>query len=428
MKNKVPPISLFKTGKIIHLTENGLGRLFDDEGKQIDLPFCLPGETIQYEEVQRRRKKDYYFKNIEAISSERNDPLCPHFTKCGGCLLQHMKLGAYKEYKKSVILSLFTENGLDPFVVEDPVFLDLKDRRRANMDIVKKNGKVILGFHGFKSHGITNVEHCIVLDHEIESLLSPLKTALNDILNDFDKAKIFVLKADNGIDLSLEIQEVSALTPNQRNILLNFSKDVNLTRFTFRYRKTKDVIFEKEEPFVVIDDVRVTVNPWCFLQTSKKSDAILTKWVIDALPKKINKSVDLFCGRGTFTFPLSRYSNVLGVEGDKASIEALNQANEKAKRSIQTHVQDLFLTPIKTSEFEDVDVIVIDPPRAGASAQCTEISKSSVPTVIYISCNPHTFVQDTKILEKGGYVLDRAHLLDQFLFTPHMEVVGIFKK
>ncbi|MBP9753248.1 MAG: class I SAM-dependent RNA methyltransferase [Proteobacteria bacterium] len=425
---KTPPITIEKQGKVIHMTDEGLGRIIDDEGKNIDLPFCLTGETVLYHEVQRRRKTDYYFKGIEKKSNHRIDPICPHFTKCGGCTLQHMSMELYKEYKKSIILSLFVQKNLDPFVVDDPVFLNSGQRRRVNMDFVKKNGTVFLGFHGLKSHSIVNVEVCPVVDADIEAILHPLREALSSILKDYQKGKVFILKTDVGLDISLEIQEVSTLSDEDIHALETLSQKTNLCRLIFKYRKTKRVIFQKEEPYVTINSVKISVDPWCFLQASQMADETLIQWVLDALPQKIINCIDLFCGRGTFTFALSRFANVKGYEGEKSAIEALESANTIAKRPITTFVQDLFLNPLKSDDFKSVDVVVIDPPRAGAKAQCVELSTSTVPLIVYVSCNPKTFVEDALQLQRGGYKLEKVHLLDQFIFTHHMEVVGIFKK
>jgi 23S rRNA (uracil1939-C5)-methyltransferase len=71
---------------------------------------------------------------------------------------------------------------------------------------------------------------------------------------------------------------------------------------------------------------------------------------------------------------------------------------------------------------------VIDPPRAGADSQVKQLAESLVPTVIYISCNPETFARDAKTLENGGYSLQAAYPIDQFLWSAHLEVVGVFKK
>lgn len=428
---KLPPVITEEKGKVLYMTQSGLGHIIDADGKEIDLPYCLPGETVIYDKVQRKRKTDYYYRGIATKSLNRAEPICPHFSQCGGCTLQHMNEKDYTEFKKSIVTQHLQNYGLDPFVVEDPVILKAGQRRRTNMDIRKKNDKVFLGYHQLKSHAVMNIGPCPVLDSEIEALLDPFSKCLNKVLENFQKAKIFITKTESGIDLSFEIQEVKELTEDQRSHLKQFSEDNNLCRFMFKYRKTRDVLHEREKPYVLIDDVKVDIEPWSFLQSSVKADEYLTKWVLDAVPENTAHIYDLFCGRGTFTFPLSNKAAVTGIELDQSALEALNTANDNLgdnKRTITTLQQNLFENPVTAQLLNKADVVVIDPPRAGANAQCIEVAKSNAKTIIYVSCNPETFAKDSKVLVDAGYTLNKVHILDQFIYTPHLEVVGILTK
>ena len=428
---KQPPIITEEKGKVLYITQKGFGRIIDNVGKEIDLPYCLPGETVIYDKVERKRHTDYYYRGIATKSLNRAEPICPHFSKCGGCALQHMNEKDYTEFKKSIVTQHLQTQGLDPFVVEEPVILKAGQRRRTNMDIRKKNDRVFLGYHQLKSHAVMNIGPCPVLDPQIEALLNPFAQCLNQVLENFQKAKIFITNTDTGIDLSFEIQEVKALTENQRSLLKQFSEENDLSRFMFKYRKTQDVLHEREKPYVLIDGVKVDIEPWSFLQSSIKADEQLTQWVMDAVPENTIQIYDLFCGRGTFTFPLSKKAPVTGIELDQHALNALNTANDhlgNSRRAITTNQQNLFENPVKAQQLNKADVVVIDPPRAGAGAQCIEIAKSSVKTVIYVSCNPETFAKDCTVLTDAGYDLKKVHLLDQFIYTPHLEVVGIFTR
>jgi 23S rRNA (uracil1939-C5)-methyltransferase len=425
---KQPPKITQEKGKVLYITQKGFGRIIDNDGKEIDLPYCLPGETVIYDKVERKRHTDYYYRGIAIKSLNRVEPICPHFSKCGGCALQHMNEKDYKEFKKSIVIQYLQTHGLDPFAVEDPIILKAGQRRRTNIDIRKKNDRIFLGYHQLKSHAVMNVGPCPVLDPKIEELLEPFAQCLNSVLENFQKAKIFITNTDTGIDLSFEIQEVKELTENQRLHLKKFSEDHDLCRFMFKYRKTQDIVHEREKPYVFIDGIKVDIEPWSFLQSSIKADEQLTKWVIDAVPEKAEHIYDLFCGRGTFTFPLSRQAAVTGIELDQHALNALNKANDNLgnkRRNIITNQQNLFDTPVKAQQLNKADVVVIDPPRAGASAQCIEIGKSNVKTIIYVSCNPETFAKDCAVLRDAGYRLNKVHILDQFIYTPHLEVVGV---
>ena len=77
---------------------------------------------------------------------------------------------------------------------------------------------------------------------------------------------------------------------------------------------------------------------------------------------------------------------------------------------------------------ERYDVVIMDPPRSGASKQSKELSKSTVKRIVYVSCNPTTFVRDKKILEHGGYKMTVAIPIDQFVGSPHWEIFSVFEK
>ncbi len=90
--------------------------------------------------------------------------------------------------------------------------------------------------------------------------------------------------------------------------------------------------------------------------------------------------------------------------------------------------RDLFIRPLLASELSAFDAVVFDPPRAGAENQARELAKSAVPTVVGVSCNAQSFARDAKILISGGYDLAGVTPVDQFLYSPHVELVGVFKK
>lgn len=432
MKAKTPPQIFEETGKVMYLTPQGMGRLQDEEGKEFDLPYCLPGETVRYEKVKRKRHTDYYFREVLKPSPNRNMPICPHFTRCGGCTLQHLNTSEYAEFKKSIVTNHLQQYGLNIYAVRDPIILQAGQRRRTNMDIRKRKDTIFLGYHQLKSHSVTNIGPCPVLEPAIECLLDPLSTCLDQILENYQSAKIFITHTDAGIDASLEIQEIKELSPQQRQLLIDFAQSNNLCRFMFRYRKTRDVLHCKKQPYVLIDNIRVAVDPWSFLQSSKAADRYLTQWIHSHItPSKTSKIYDLFCGRGTFTLPLSRVRETIGVELDQSALQALENANQalgEDARPITLVQQNLFEEPLKSNTFNPDDIVVIDPPRAGAQAQCEELARSRVGKIIYVSCNPETFARDCHILEKSGYTVTIVYVLDQFIYTPHLEVVGIIER
>jgi 23S rRNA (uracil1939-C5)-methyltransferase len=96
--------------------------------------------------------------------------------------------------------------------------------------------------------------------------------------------------------------------------------------------------------------------------------------------------------------------------------------------SIRTFQRDLARDPLQATELDDFDAVVFDPPRAGAKSQSTALATSKVPVVVAVSCNPATFARDARLLTQGGYRLERIVPVDQFLWSPHLELVALLRR
>jgi 23S rRNA (uracil1939-C5)-methyltransferase len=440
LKSRVKIYGLNQRGEGLFYGENSDS--FGKSSEKLSALFTLPGEDVVVNFPKTKKSKYHFFlEEILKASEERIDPICQHFTHCGGCTLQHMNLRLYREFKESLLLQALEHYNLrfetcDKMMIVDST-KNTGKRRRANMEAIKKEETLFLGFHRFKSHQIINITECPVLTKNLETLISPLKEVLNKILNIREKANIFLLQSDTGVDIALEIVGRQELSENERDALkkfcLAFENKANLSRLFFRYRKAIDVLFQKNEILVEFDRVPVEVDAYSFLQSSKESDTLLSNLVLDGvmqffdpLKKKIAVA-DLFSGRGTFSLPLSRFFNVCAFESDKKACEALKKASIKSDRPINVVVRDLFQNPLKEEELDKFDAIILDPPRAGSHLQIQYLKNSNVPLIIYVSCNIESFAKDASSLNEH-YRLLKITPIDQFLFTPHCEVCAVFIK
>jgi 23S rRNA (uracil1939-C5)-methyltransferase len=137
---------------------------------------------------------------------------------------------------------------------------------------------------------------------------------------------------------------------------------------------------------------------------------------------------DLFAGCGTFALPLAEGAEVVAVEGDGGMTAALDATwrGTAGLRRITTQTRDLFRRPLLPDELAGFDAAVIDPPRAGAEAQTAALAQSSVPLIAAVSCNPVTFARDARILVSAGFRLDWVRVIDQFRWSPHVELAARF--
>jgi 23S rRNA (uracil1939-C5)-methyltransferase len=190
-----------------------------------------------------------------------------------------------------------------------------------------------------------------------------------------------------------------------------------------------DTLAEARQPLLTFGGVEVAVPPGAFVQAVEASEREMVRLVL-AATGRAKRVADLFCGLGTFTFPLARKARVLAVDDAKAAVTALSAAARRAQglKPIETKVRDLFRMALSAKELEGFDAVAFDPARSGAQAQAEQLARSKVPVVAAVSCNPATLARDARILIDGGYRLREVTPIDQFLYSAHVEAVAIFER
>ena len=206
-------------------------------------------------------------------------------------------------------------------------------------------------------------------------------------------------------------------------------------RFSFRNKHAHEAepIVQKAIPFIKICQTDVFVSAGDFLQASKEGEKALTDTLLKYVGQTKGRVADLFCGIGTFTYALasSKQPYILAVDESAPLLENFKKsANKNMLQNIEIKRNNLFLYPLTAAELCSLDIVVFDPPRAGAKAQMQELINtnelSRPKKVIAVSCNPKTFARDAKILISGGYTLQKITLVDQFVYSDHSELVALF--
>ncbi|MFA7275718.1 MAG: hypothetical protein WC043_02825 [Pseudobdellovibrionaceae bacterium] len=358
-------------------------------------------------------------------------PPCPHFEECGACQLQHVTPDFYHRWKEDQVKELLVQNDVAPEVWEPPVFIPAGTRRRVSFLARKGDeNKVEVGFSKFHTHDLMPVGSCLLLTPALEEVLTKLPEALALIIPKAVDIDVFLQEADGGL-LECVLTGMSEQNARQTAKVADFARECNLARVSFRAG-------ERDEPLSVIDQARLTktsgglcaeLPPGAFLQPSHSGEEALVAAVLKGLGKltKKMKVVDLFAGIGTFAGRIAEIGFVDAVEGDPRMAAALAQA-VKANARMKAEFRDLFKEPVTARELRSYSAVVFDPPRSGAKEQCQKLAASDVPLVVGVSCNPATFARDAKILKGGGYRLVSAQVIDQFIYSSHVEIVGVFKK
>ncbi len=181
-------------------------------------------------------------------------------------------------------------------------------------------------------------------------------------------------------------------------------------------------------PTHLVGNVRVNLPPAPFLQATAEGERVLAQKALEA-GEGAKSAVDLFCGIGTFALRLGSKMKVSAFDNHEPSIAALQAAAKSpGLKPVTASVRDLFRWPLVADELKKIDLVVLDPPRVGAEAQTRELAKSKVKKVAYVSCDADAFARDAKTLVDGGFKLVAVTPVDQFQYSPHIELVGVFKR
>ncbi|MBV9261559.1 MAG: class I SAM-dependent RNA methyltransferase, partial [Pseudolabrys sp.] len=224
-----------------------------------------------------------------------------------------------------------------------------------------------------------------------------------------------------GSGLDIDVRGSGPLSPDRTAALAQVAAKRRLARLT----RHGELVAQNAAPTIKIGKATVTLPPGAFLQATTEGEATLTKLVL-AHAGKAKNIADLFCGVGPFALRLAEKARVAAFDSDDDAISALQRAASAASglKPLQAATRDLFRNPLVASELKSFDAVVFDPPRPGAEAQARELAKSAVPIVIAVSCDPNTFARDARTLLGGGYKLATVTPVDQFRYSPHIEVVA----
>ncbi|HRK25144.1 MAG TPA: RNA methyltransferase, partial [Beijerinckiaceae bacterium] len=190
-----------------------------------------------------------------------------------------------------------------------------------------------------------------------------------------------------------------------------------------------ETLVERRPPLLGMGRAQVNAPPGGFLQATQAGEEILAE-LVRGHTGRARKVVDLFCGVGPFALRLAETASVVAYDSDRAAIAALLKAarGTPGLKPVTAEARDLFRRPLLAPELNGHDVAVLDPPRAGAEAQARLLGLSRVPKIVYVSCDTASFLRDARLLAGLGLTLDRVTPVDQFAFTPHLELVGVFSR
>lgn len=381
-------------------------------------PRTLPGEVVsgtlsgtQLSEIR-----------IVTPSDDRVAPPCRHYKACGGCQLQHASEAFVAGWKQGVVKSALAAQRLE--TTWRPIHTSpAQSRRRATLAVRRTKKGAMAGFHARASDVITEIPDCQLLDPAILAGI-PAAEALA-VLGASRKGALAVTITLSGDGLDVSVTGGKPLDGQLQQALAQTTEAHGLARLSW----DGDVIAMRVPPAQVFGATRVVPPSGTFLQATQDGESVLVE-AVQEITGQASHVADLFAGCGTFSLPLAQNSEVLAVEGDVTMTNALDQGWRMAQglKQVTSVTRDLFRRPLLPDELARFGAVVLDPPRAGASAQVGELVQASVPRIAYVSCNPVTFARDAKELVDAGYTLDWVQVVDQFRWSVHTELVACFTR
>ena len=379
------------------------------EGRVVFVRHALPGERVIARITDGTTESKFLRADaIEILdaSEDRVSPPCPYSGpgQCGGCDFQHVQLDAQRLLKAQVIAEQFQrvggidlealmgERGVDVASLRvEPVARDRDGLRwRTRLELGAKDG--VAGLRAHRSHRLVEIDDCLIADERF----APAYT---------DRFAPWA----NGVDL---------IAPSDGDVVaielpLQKGDEVPSVHEIVHFDGSPDLTFE--------------VSARGFWQVHPGAASTFASAVREAAAVRPGETViDLYCGVGLFARVLADQSGpdgrVIGVEADE---EALRHARTNMDGAANV---DLIAGDVATVDWSatSADVVVLDPPRAGAGREVIERIATLKPrTVVYVACDPAALARDVRTALDLGFKLRQLRAFDAFPMTHHVECIAV---
>ncbi|KTC65927.1 23S rRNA (uracil-5-)-methyltransferase RumA (plasmid) [Legionella adelaidensis] len=438
-KLKSNPVPVGATIEKFSHDGRGIARI---NGKTTFIEGSLPGEEVTF--IYTRKKSDFdEGKLFEVIkpSPHRVKALCPNYTVCGGCSLQHLDEEKQIEEKQQLLLDLLSRIGhCQPEKILPPLKAsawNYRNKARLSVRYVEKKQSTLVGFRERDNpRYIADIEECPVLNRSVGKEIKDLRCLINSFDNPRNIAQVEVAI---GQETALIFRNLNALLPTDEDKLREYAIKRNFRIFLQPAGPDSVYLFHPKEGSSFLQyklpaqKVQFEFHPTDFTQVNEELNQLMVAQALQLLELNEDDTVlDLFCGLGNFTLPMAKQCHqVVGVEGSEGMV---NRAYHNAKLNDITNVEFFAANLEESTIFKQLKKynftkLLLDPPRTGALNIVTNIQNIKPHRIVYVSCNPSTLARDSDILiNQQGYRLLSAGVMDMFPHTAHVESIAVFEK
>ncbi len=411
----------------------GIGRV---DGKVIFVPGTVPGDTVEV--VIEEDKKTYAVARLVSVqqpSPQRRQPPCPYIPRCGGCPWQHISYAEQLRAKEALVRENMRRVGglAEPPVL--PIIPSPQEWHYRHRIRLRTEPPARLGFYQARSHELVEIESCHIAGETSPDQLRVARDWLAVLQTIVRRVELLnseaVLRSDTPPRIVLvgnaegpfQAADAAACTR-----FLNDHPEVGgLVLFGRGWRHEWGEVGITLD--LGMDDFFLVVSSGTFTQVNLAGNRTLIATLLRIGDFSTQDNViELYCGAGNLSLPLaSRVRALIGVEQDRvavanarANVARLGFANV---RFMHTSVRKGVAALVQNGEH--ADVVVLDPPRAGAAEVIDRLPRLGAQKIVYISCDPTTLARDLQRLGQHGYRVVALQPIDLFPQTYHVETIAI---
>ena len=374
---------------------------------------------------------------------------CPHAKKCGGCQLQNMTYDRQLSFKQVKVIKLLGKyRHVDEIIGMDRPY---HYRNKVQAAFGERNGEIVSGIYQSSTHKIVPVDSCLIEDEKADEIIVTVRKlaksfklrAFNDVAmkgflrhvlikRGFASGEIMVVLVTGSMDFPKEESFVNALLSRHPEIT-TIVQNVNNKRTSLLLGEQSRVLYGSGYIEEDLCGFRFRISPKAFYQVNPTQTAVLYGKALEFAELSGKETVlDAYCGTGTIGIiasPLAK--RVVGVELNADAVkDAKVNAELNGVDNIAFFEDDAGRFMVKEAQKSaKYDVVIMDPPRAGASLDFLKCLVALSPKkVVYISCNPETQARDVAFLVKNGYRVKKIQPVDMFPHTEHVETVVLLSR
>ena len=424
------------------------------DGQVVFVPGALPGERCSVRIAHVGRSAVFaQLLSVLTPSAHRVEPDCPYFPRCGGCALRHMDYEQELALKQAHVQSCLTRIGGQTISALPITGAAQTDgyRNKVQFPVQEQDGRPVAGFFSGKTHRVIPVRHCRIQPDCADAIRGAVLAWMEQYhIRAYDEQThtgyirhIYIrFGAESGQILVCIVANCAQLPKKKQLVAALLAAEPGITTIVFspNTKKGNTVLGTEFHPLYgdgTITDtlcgLQFRLSAPAFYQVNHAQAERLYEKAVQLAGLTGNETVlDLYCGTGTITLCLARHAKkAIGVEIVPQAIEdAKFNAAQNGMENAEFFCMDAgqaakMLADRRTRP----DVIVVDPPRKGVSADVIEAISAMAPQrIVYVSCDPATLARDLKLLTAAGYTLQTAEAFDLFPRCAHVETVVLLSR